>query len=172
MQLPAFSTTGDSISAFRQDTALPVDVSGNLKLNPGTGTYLQFQPNLVAGQPLYLYGQKYPGGRVINYDAFTLPSAGVEGDLPRNYARGFDLVQLDNAIRRDFPIHDLFHLQMRAEAFNIFNHPMFGPIYPLLADGPAYFGRAYSTANTVGNLNSLYESGGPRSLQVSLKVVF
>jgi hypothetical protein len=157
---------------FQARTALPVDVIGNLELSPGTGTYLQFQPNLVAGQPLYLYGNQYPAGRAINYDAFSIAADGVQGDLPRNYASGFNLVQLDTAIRRDFPIHDRFHFQMRAEAFNIFNHPMFGPVYNYLSYGPALFGTAYNTANSEGNLNSLYQVGGPRSLQVSLKAQF
>jgi hypothetical protein len=52
----------------------------------------------------------------------------------------------------------------REEAFNIFNHPMFGPIYNALYYGPTYFGYAYNTFNTQGNLNSLYQVGGPRSL--------
>jgi hypothetical protein len=127
---------------------------------------------LVPGQPLYLRGGGYPGGRIINYNAFAIADDGVQGNLPRNYARGFGELQLDSAIRRDIPIHDKFHLQFRAEAFNIFNHPMFGPVYNYLAYGPVLFGQAYNTLNSVGNLNSLYQSGGPRSLQVSLKATF
>ena len=157
---------------FTARTALPVDVIGNQELSPGTGTYLQYQPNRVAGQPLYLYGHSYPGGRAINYDAFAIAPDGVQGDLPRNYANSFNLVQLDTAVRREFPIHDRFHLQIRAEAFNILNHPMFGPIYQYLSYGPTLFGTAFNTANSEGNLNSLYQAGGPRSLQFSLKVLF
>ena len=157
---------------FTARTALPVDIVGNQELDPGTGTYLQYQPNLVSGQPLYLYGNGYPGGRIINYNAFAIASDSVQGDLPRNYARAFDLVQLNTAIRRDIPIRDRLHLQFRAEAFNIANHPMFGPIYNYLSYGPTQFGYAYNTANSTGNLNSLYQAGGPRSLQVSMKVLF
>jgi len=153
-------------------TAVPVDIIGNQEINLSTGQYLQYQPNLVAGQPLYLRGGGYPGGRIINYNAFAIAADGVQGNLPRNYARGFGELQLDTAIRRDIPIHDKFHLQFRAEAFNIFNHPMFGPVYNYLAYGPVLFGQAYNTLNSVGNLNSLYQSGGPRSLQVSLKAMF
>jgi hypothetical protein len=153
-------------------SALPVDVIGNQQLDPGTGTYLQYQPNLVPGQPLYLYGAGYPGGRIINYNAFQIAADGVQGNLPRNYADGFGLVQLDPAIRRDVPLHDQVRLQFRAEAFNIFNHPMFGPIYNYLSYGPTQFGTAYNTANGEGNLNSLYQAGGPRSLQISLKILF
>jgi hypothetical protein len=157
---------------FQARTALPVDVIGNLELNPATGTYLQYQPNLVSGQPLYLHGPAYPGGRAINYDAFSIAPDGVQGNLPRNYAKAFNLVQLNTALRRDLPLHDRFHLQVRAEAFNILNHPMFGPIYQYLSYGPTLFGTAFNTANSEGNLNSLYQAGGPRSLQISLKALF
>ncbi len=153
-------------------TAQPVSIIGSQVLDPGTGAVLNYQPNLVPGQPLYLYGAGYPGGRVINYKAFQSAPTGVQGNLPRNYASAFGLVQLDPAIRRDIPIHDQFHLQFRAEAFNIFNHPMFGPIYNHLSQGPAEFGYAYNTLNTEGNLNSLYQPGGPRSVQLSLKALF
>jgi hypothetical protein len=75
------------------------------------------------------------------------------------------------AIRRDFPIHERLKLQFRAEAFNIFNHPNFGTIDSLLGD-PA-FGQATATlANSLGVLNSLYQQGGPRSMQFALKLMF
>jgi hypothetical protein len=153
-------------------TAQPVSIIGSQELDPGTGALLDYQPNIVSGAPLYLYGHAYPGGRVINYNAFQIASAGVQGNLPRNYANAFNLVQIDPAIRREFPIHDKLHFQFRAEAFNILNHPMFGPIYNHLSQGSAEFGRAYNTMNTLGNLNSLYQPGGPRSLQVSLRASF
>jgi hypothetical protein len=154
-------------------TALPVNLIGNEALDPGTGALLEYQPDRVPGQPLYQYGSAYPGGRIINYNAFELTPDGIQGDLPRNFASGFSLIQLDAAIRRDIPIRDLLHLQLRAEAFNVFNHPAFGPIYNFLSYyGPDQFGHAYNTANSQGNLNSLYQPGGPRSLQISLRASF
>jgi hypothetical protein len=157
---------------FARRSALPVDIIGTRTLDAGTGTYLQYQPNLVPGQPLYLYGPEYPGGRAMNYSAVARAASGIQGDLPRNYARGFGAVQLDTAIRREIPIHDQFHLQFRAETFNVMNHPMFGSIYNYLVYGPSRFGRAYNTLNSLGSLNSLYQVGGPRSLQLSLRLVF
>jgi hypothetical protein len=157
---------------FQARTALPVDVIGTRRLDASTGTYLQYQPNLVPGQPLYMSGHEYPGGRAINFGAFVAAASGVQGDAPRNVARGLGEVQLDAAIRREFPIHDQLKLQLRAEAFNILNHPMFGSIYNYLVYGPNEFGRAYNTLNSNGSLNSLYQVGGPRSLQLSLKRLF
>jgi hypothetical protein len=154
-------------------TGLPLDIIGNTTVDPVTQKAAYFQPDRVAGQPIYLYGSQYPGGRVVNYQAFTIPTSGGEGDVPRNFARGFGAVQTDLALRRDFPIHDRLHLQFRAEAFNLFNHAIFGSIYNQLAYGPGLFGYAYTTLNTsLGGLSSLYQVGGPRSLQLMLKLKF
>jgi hypothetical protein len=97
----------------------------------------------------------------------------VQGDVPRNYLRGYDAIQLDLAVRRDFSISERLKLQFRAEAFNLFNHPQFAAFDPNVTDGPGVFGYATSTlANQGSALNSLYETGGPRSLQLSLKLRF
>jgi hypothetical protein len=165
-------------------SALPVDIIGNSNLDPETESYVNFHPNLVPGQPLYLYSSQYPGGRVINYDAFNIPTSGPgfdsDGDTPRNYARGFGAWQMNFAIRREFAIYERVHLQFRAEAFNLFNHATFGGIYNLLRSGPwnptciCGFGVAEGTLNNgfSGNLSSLYATGGPRSFQFALKLLF
>lgn len=154
-------------------SSLPVNVQGSTTVDPSTGTYVIYQPNLVSGQPIYLYGKQYPGKRAINYAAFVAAPSGIEGNVPRNFARGFDAVQVDTAIHRDFHIYDRAQLQFRAEAFNVANHPNFGAIYNLLAYGSTRFGLANNTLNSsLGGLNPLYQVGGPRSLQLSLRVSF
>lgn len=165
-------------------SALPVDIVGNTHvIDSGTATNVNYHPNLVPGQPLYLYGSQYPGGKAINYYAFNVPTSGPgfdsEGDTPRNYARGFGAFQTNFAVRREFPIRDRLHLQFRAEAFNLFNHPNFGSVYNYLSYGPYNpqtlfgFGAAGSTLNSsIGGLNPLYQTGGPRSLQIALKLIF
>jgi Carboxypeptidase regulatory-like domain/TonB dependent receptor len=165
-------------------SALPVDVIGNqYVLQPGTEAAVNLHPNLVPDQPLYIYGSQYPGGKIINFDAFTVPASGPgfdsEGNTPRNYARGFGAWQMNFAVRREFPIHERLRLQLRAEAFNLFNNPNFASPYNYLSYGPYNpqtlfgFGVASSTLNNrVGGLNSLYATGGPRSLQLALKLLF
>jgi hypothetical protein len=154
-------------------SGLPIDIIGREQIDTGTGIFSSFHPNFVAGEPVYLYGPHYPGSRIINYAAFLPAASGVEGDVPRNSARGFDAAQLDPAIRRDFPIHERLGLEFRAEAFNILNHPQFGSFYNSLSYGPTQFGYASNTLNTaLGGLNPLYQVGGPRSLQLALRLSF
>jgi hypothetical protein len=127
--------------------------------------------NLVANQSIYLYGNQYPGGRGLNRTAFELPTGTNPGNAPRNFVRGFGESQVNLALRRDFPFSDRIHLQFRAEAFNIANHPNFGYVDPLLTD--ATFGQATQTLNqSLGTVSSQYQQGGPRSMQFSLRLSF
>ena len=155
-------------------SALPVDILQAQTIDATSGATETFHPNRVAAQPLYLTGSEYAGGREINFNAFsTTTVAGVDGDAGRNLARGFDAVQADLTLRRDFPFNERVGLQLRAEAYNILNHPIYGDIRNSLSSGGALFGQTYDTLNTqLGGLSSLYQVGGPRSMQVSLKLHF
>jgi hypothetical protein len=166
-------------------TAFPVTLNGNQLLQPD-GQFYYAGLNLVPGQPIYLYGANCasilqgladlkpghgcPGGRAINPNAFTEATAGL-GNAPRNFARGFDAVQIDLALRREFPIRERLKLQFRAEVLNTFNHPNFGTVNPTF--GQTTFGQATATlANSLGVLSPLYQLGGRRSMQFELRLAF
>jgi len=156
---------------FTARTGFPVTLSGPTEVDPGTGESINSGLNIVRGHPFYLYGSRYPGGREMNPDAFSTPPPGELGDAPRNFVRGFGVWQMDLAARREFPVYERLKLQFRAEAFNVFNHPSFGYIDPYLGDPT--FGQATSTLNaSLGALNPLYQTGGPRSMQFALKLIF
>lgn len=154
-------------------SGLPVDVIGVTGVDPMLGVSVSYQPNYVAGQPLYVRDASLPGGRKINFAAFEAAPAGVQGNAGRNLARAFGATQVDLALRRDFRIRERYGLQFRAEAFNLFNQPVFGAIYNQLSTGASRFGLAYNTLNMqLGGLSSLYQTGGPRSVQLALRLRF
>jgi hypothetical protein len=163
-------------------SALPVDVNSGLSASTVAGAAVSYHPNRVASQPLYLHDRTMPGSRQINPAAYAIAKDAngnnIEGNAGRNSARGFDVVQADIAFRREFPIKEGVQLQFRAETFNILNHAIFGSIYNSLnagTDGAGRnaFGQAYTTLNnSLGGLNALYQVGGPRSLQMALKLHF
>ncbi len=80
-------------------------------------------------------------------------------------------MQWNSALRRQFPVGESVKLQFRAEAFNLLNNPNFGYIDPTITD--AQFGLSTSMLNrSLGAMSSLYQQGGPRSMQFALKVLF
>ena len=179
---------------FMARSAFPVTLVGNL-LAQINGRRYDGGLSLVPGQPIYLYGanctsilqslgdlqanQGCPGGRAINPNAFMPINSGL-GDAPRNFARGFGAWQMNLGVRREFPIYEQLKLQFRAEAFNVFNHANFGAVSGRCSGAAGVpgctdplFGQATATlANSLGVLNSLYQMGGPRSMQFALKLVF
>ena len=183
-------------SLFRSSSAQTINITSGLLgafgLNYNTDAINQ-RPN-VTGQPFYLASPRAPGHRIINAAAFEVPGGAVpdpnaQGDLQRNALRGFGAWQEDLAMRRSFPMGDNVNLLFRAEAFNLFNHPLFGD--PGTNDGrnvltagdgitpTQNFGiSSHTLADSLGGggadggFSSLYQIGAPRSLQIALKLQF
>ena len=132
-------------------SALPVDIlDGAILGNASSGATANYHPDRVPGAPLYLTGSQYLGGSAINYNGFVATSGGgaVDGNADRNSARGFDAVQQDLTLRRDFPFTEKIGLQFRVEAYNILNRPVFGDIYNELSSGANLFGQTYDTQSS------------------------
>jgi hypothetical protein len=156
---------------FISRTAFPITLQGLYETDPTTGSQFYTNLDLVPNQPISLHGSEYPGRKALNPSAFAYPTGTELGDAPRNYVRGFGEVQTNAAIRREFRLHDSLALQFRAESFNVFNHPNFGYVDPTLSD--ATFGLAKKTlGESLGTLSSLYQQGGPRSMQFTARIVF
>jgi hypothetical protein len=156
-------------------SAPPVDVVGAIFF--AAGTELAPRPNVNAGVPLELHGAQFPGGKIFNRAAFTAPSAGQQGDLGRNVLRGFGAWQADVALQRRFQITENAGLRFRAEFFNIFNHPNFGNptntlTSPLFGRSTQTLASSLGSGGANGGLNPLYQIGGPRSIQLALKLQF
>ena len=136
---------------------------------PG-GKAINFTPGAVVGG--------CPGGSPSIGPFCAPPTQQRQGDLGRNAFRGFGLTQLDFSFRRQFRLTEQWNLQFSAEAFNILNHPNFGNIDNNLQDSPGTFGQATQTLNNAlsdgsgAGFNPLYQLGGPRSLQLALKLRF
>ena len=167
---------GWSLDAFvLARTAPPVNVVGTTFNSVGVS--LTPRPNLNPGVPLELYGSGYPGGKIFNKAAFTPAPAGQQGNLGRNVLRGFNATQADIGVQRIFRITEGVGLRFRGEFFNILNHPNFGS--PTNSLPSALFGHSTQTlANFLGpggangGFNPLYQIGGPRSIQLALKLQF
>jgi hypothetical protein len=168
-------------------SAPPVTVNGFLINGVFVGTsiggfFTLPRPNVVPGEPFYLFGPQFPGGKALNIAAFTTPPPNpqggfLNGDLGRNALRGFGAWQWDFAVHRDFGIRETMKIQFRAEMFNVLNHPNFGQPNGLLSGSPTFgeatqmLGQSLAGAGTTG-LTPLHQVGGPRSIQFALKFAF
>ena len=65
---------------------------------------------------------------------------------------------------------DRVSMQFRAEFFNIFNHPMLNNPPTNLSDGN--YGKITQTLANAGSTQGDITSGGPRIIQLALKIVF
>jgi hypothetical protein len=151
--------------------------------NPFAGSVLSGansvqRPNVVPDVAFYIHPSGAAGGKAINPAAFTTPvPATAQGDLARNALRGFGATQWDITLRRQFRFTERFSLQARGDFFNILNHPNFGG--PINYLSSPQFGQATMMLNNYlgsggqsGGLNPLYQIGGPRSIQLVLKLQF
>ncbi len=172
----------DAITIARSSP--PVDVV--LMRAMGFANYA-FRPDLIPGVPRYVRDPNVPGGLRVNPAALAVPVEAQQGDLGRNSLRGFSLFETDLAIGRRFPITKRVHLQARAEAFNLFNHPNFSPPAGQLGrvDSQGKFfsqsgfgisqsmlGQGLQTDSSGSGFSPLYQIGTARSLQFAVKVDF
>jgi hypothetical protein len=99
----------------------------------------------------------YKDGR-LNRAAFVDNAPGTFGNSGRNAFRGPSVKDIDIAVMKNLPTWERLHSVFRAEAFNLFNHPNYGPP-----------NASYSTPVSFGQ-NSFARD--PRILQFSLKLSF
>jgi hypothetical protein len=177
---------------YRFQSAPPIDVRIDEE-DPVLG--FEVARPVLTGQPIWIPDATQPAGKALNPAAFTLSANGASNDRLRNTIRSpYNISQADLALRRRFNLTERVKLDVRAEYFNIFNHPMFGgfdvpsptwgscsgntPASCAGREAPA-FGKLSSgqtlnagTGAGSGFQNPLYAVGGPRSAQFTLKLSF
>ena len=148
--------------------------------SPDPGGYATSRPDRVPGQPSWLYGAQCiavdgppcAGGKGLNPAAFAIPGSVRQGTEGRNDISGFSLAQVDLSISRVFKIGERFKIEFRADAFNVLNHPNFTNPAGDIAFGPFFLESQQMLNKSLGGLNPLFQEGGPRSLQTSLRLSF
>ncbi|MGO9087539.1 MAG: TonB-dependent receptor domain-containing protein [Candidatus Sulfotelmatobacter sp.] len=140
--------------------------------SPDPNLFATSRPDLVAGQPFWLSTSGAPGRKVLNPAAFSIPLTPRQGTEPRNDIPGFGFTQIDVSIARRFAITDRLSVQFRADAFNVLNHPNFTNPPAYVEFGAPFLQSMVMLNQGLGGLNPLFQEGGPRSLQLSLKLSF
>jgi len=178
-------------------SGLPIDIidggAGSLYgLNGGNNAFVR--PNWAAGATTSTASSNIPAGYFFNPLAFVRPTVlagqlipssngtaianatGTDfGNVGRNVLRGPGQVNVDFSLIKRFPFGESRNVELRAEFFNLFNHPNFAnPVSNLSAvpttsidantgritGSPGDFGRVVSTSNN------------PRLIQFAVKLNF
>jgi hypothetical protein len=128
--------------------------------------------NNTAKYPAWTHVLSYPGAGYINPSPTDATKNGVYQDFAtwqtRNptyfgSVRNPALVNLDIGLRKDFPIHEQFKVELRFDAFNALNHPLFSG--PRTSASSSYFGY-------LSGSNKLSQNNAPRAVQLTGNIYF
>jgi hypothetical protein len=107
--------------------------------------------------------QWFSGGNGVNNPTFGAPSPGTWGNLPYDALRGPGSQNWNMALHKVFSFTEHSNIELRAEGFNIFNHPQW------IANGNQ--GGIGTTVNG-GNFGLITSAADPREFQLAGKIHF
>lgn len=126
---------------------------------------LATRPNQVA--PLIHHGgsgKKAIGqAPLYSYSSFAVPGWGTFGNSQPGVLRGPKEVAFATALNKTFPVGERAGLQLRAEAFNLFNHPNINSINTSFNFNPSTNASSFGYATGAGDM---------RQLEFSARVTF
>jgi len=128
--------------------------------NSGTGEFRD-RPDLVGNAHVPFN----PTGPYLNPAAFALPAQGSYGNLGRNAFRGPGLNDFDMSLVKTQPVGGGRVLRLRAEFFNVWNHPNF-------ANPSTTFGSGFQLTSTPDSSNPYFGNGSPRNVQLVAELQF
>ncbi len=123
--------------------------------------------NPIVTGPITVTGNPF-GQWVLPGSGFANPATQTTfGNLGRNSIVGPDFKDFDLALAKNTKITERLNLQLRCDAFDLFNHPNFGqPARVLTSLTSTSFGTITSTRFPTG------DSGSSRQLQLAMKLQF
>lgn len=143
---------------------IPIEDSDD---NSGRYNHYNQRPDRVASvNPILPHWSVATG--YLNPNAFAQPADGTFGNLGRNAIFGPKYANTDFSVEKNTKIYEKVGTQLRAEFFNIFNHPNFAQ--PGGSYGSSSFGQFSQTPDVAQGNPGL--GGGPRVIQLALRIEF
>ena len=155
----AMSGTTRLSSGFPVTLYNPTDTSLLGTFGNGVNNNLLDTPNYTSGCDLKI-NHDPAKGPAFNTDCFSLPALGQLGNAPRRMFYGPGIENFDLALIKHVAFDKTRNLEIRLEAFNVFNHPQF-----------------YGAGSVDGNIVSptfgeIESAAAPRFIQLAAKFTF
>jgi outer membrane receptor protein involved in Fe transport len=155
---------------WQLNTIITVQSGRPIPIVTGGGFTGRQRPDVVPGQPFILPNWT-PDTGYLNPAAFATPSGNV-GNLGRDQIYGPGFRNLDFSVTKNTKLWEQATLQIRAEFFNLFNHPNFALPNNFISPGsPGPMGQISATPD-VAQGNPGLGGGGPRVMQFGLRLQF
>jgi hypothetical protein len=177
--------TGKAADFKASPTGIPYVDPSEFSIDPMTGTVSIVGTNPADARCLAAAGNQGAQQSVANFGCYvdgtgvmTPPAFGSFGTMGRNLFRGPGYHNWDFSITKNWVIRERFSVQLRGEFFNFLNHPNFtnpngvgGQLGNVDPSVPGSFGGDGLTPD-VAAANPVIGSGGPRAIQLGLKLKF
>ncbi len=152
------------IAAIRTGRAITVTISRSATDVPDQNVTSPQRPDVAAGVAVIPSNQNISAW--LNAAAFSIPAKGAWGNAGRNIARGPVIWNADAALSKRNHIRERAWIELRAEVFNVFNHPQFA--------NPA---SNFSSAASFGKITQLINTGAtgtgtPRQIEFAVRIGF
>jgi hypothetical protein len=96
---------------------------------------------------------------LYDYGSFAVPGFGTFGNSEPGVLRGPREVSFAAAFNKTFPVTERVGVELRAEAFNVFNHPNVNSINTTFSFTPATNQSNFGYASSVGDMRQMEFSG-------------
>jgi hypothetical protein len=175
-----FKTTKAFITTNLADPTDPTSYTGGIPYFPGTSNAACLTKATAIGQ--LAVASLTNLGCYANGSSILIPPAyGTVGNTSPNMFRGLPYYNVDLSVTKVFKYKERLTAQFRVEFFNLFNRPNISNPFggpggdntytdPTAAAG-ASFGFRPTTPDVVSS-NPVLGSGGPRAMQLGLKILF
>src|SRR5262249_25132045 len=128
------------------------------------------RPSLIPGGKTNPINKGNPDA-YVDASQFVLAPVGMFGNLGRNTVISPGLVDFDGSLFKNFPLAENHKLQFRAEFFNLFNRPNFGP--PVQSGGINNALLVNSDGTRIANFGQISYTRTPaRQIQLALRYTF
>ena len=147
-------STGFPVTLYNPEDTSLLGTFGN-----GVNNYLLDTPSYTSGCPLTLNTDPAKGP-AFNTSCFSVAPLGQLGNAPRRFFYGPGIENFDMALLKNVGLRRSETLQLRLEAFNVFNHPQF-----------------YGPSAVNGNIASpefgqIQQAASSRFIQLAAKILF